>query len=82
MDITKYNADDARRKAANHRSSDLMEILTAVDKKAEQGETKLHWYHQLSDKEINILKERGFSVREYGSVPIQKDGLYVTISWD
>lgn len=79
-----FNAGKARDIVASLHGDELLNILSDIKAKAEQGETVLRIYRigPLTKKAYEGLVSRGFRVQAHSQVEIQRDGLVYSIYWD
>lgn len=80
--MSEFNAAQAKELVRKTKEGNINEIIAVIRHHAEKGDTKVHWYKSISGECIVLLEKRGFKVIHHGSIAVQKDGLYHTISWE
>jgi hypothetical protein len=81
MDILNYDAKTASADAKREDESELIEILTDIQKEALEGKTNLWVYKPLKQTTKVALENKGFWVEPQHSMTTQRDGIYYQIKW-
>ena len=76
----RLTAEEARKMTRN-KHYDLDDVYSEIVKCAAHGRSNCSTVRPLSQMEVEILEKDGFTVYSLGSMAIQKDGLYNSVSW-
>jgi hypothetical protein len=80
-DILNYDAKTALIDSKRIEESELIEVLTNIQKEALNGKTNLWVYKPLTRNTRVELEERGFWIESQSSIAIQRDEIYYQIKW-
>jgi hypothetical protein len=81
IDLLNYDAKTASADANRVDESELIEVLTNIQKEALQGKTELWVYKPLKHNTKMMLEAKGFWVETQPGIATQRDGIYYQIKW-
>lgn len=76
-----FDAKQARAIVYSLEKDEFNEVLKEIKSAAESGQTIIYLYESINNSTIQKLIDRGFKVESQGSMAIQRDGIYYSITW-